>query len=287
MSDDVTGPLPPAGWLVDATTGVVRWWDGTRWTEHIRPDSVPGLQAVPVVADIAPEKAADAAPVVAETVAVAPAGPPTRASLRASRPPAPAVEEAPAEAPPAPEPEPAPVPAREPAPAPEPAPLPAREPEPEPAPAERQPAAEEPPAPATPLSARVPAATRYVPPVDPQAQPLLQRPEPLTSKNGPAKASLILILLLALGVGAVAWLLSGMNPAVLAIVSLVNLLMVVAAFILAIVGLIVAIRRPTKKRESVFALVVSSLFLVYLGFSVFLRVTSTATGVTGQFIPWG
>lgn len=30
--------LPPAGWYADATdAGLVRWWDGARWTERVRP----------------------------------------------------------------------------------------------------------------------------------------------------------------------------------------------------------------------------------------------------------
>jgi hypothetical protein len=27
-------PLPPPGWYPEAGTGAMRWWDGTRWTEH-------------------------------------------------------------------------------------------------------------------------------------------------------------------------------------------------------------------------------------------------------------
>jgi hypothetical protein len=39
----------------------------------------------------------------------------------------------------------------------------------------------------------------------------------------------------------------------------VGLLMTVAAFVLAIVGTVVAVRRPTRKREAVFALVYTSI----------------------------
>lgn len=88
--------------------------------------------------------------------------------------------------------------------------------------------------------------------------------QPLTYKNGPAKASLILILLLVLGVGAIVWFVSGQNPALAILLGFINIAMVLAAFVLAIVGLVIAVRRPTKKRESIFALVVSSLMLIFL-----------------------
>lgn len=30
--------LPPAGWVLDQhRPGLLRWWDGTQWTEHVRP----------------------------------------------------------------------------------------------------------------------------------------------------------------------------------------------------------------------------------------------------------
>jgi type II secretory pathway pseudopilin PulG len=31
---------PPAGWFPSPTRdGVTQWWDGTRWTEHVKPSS--------------------------------------------------------------------------------------------------------------------------------------------------------------------------------------------------------------------------------------------------------
>jgi hypothetical protein len=30
-------PPPPPGWYPEPGTSVVRWWDGTRWTEHRNP----------------------------------------------------------------------------------------------------------------------------------------------------------------------------------------------------------------------------------------------------------
>jgi hypothetical protein len=46
MTDDggVTRALPPAGWLRDPA-GQTRWWDGTRWTEHVQPAPSGGVGA--------------------------------------------------------------------------------------------------------------------------------------------------------------------------------------------------------------------------------------------------
>ena len=121
-------------------------------------------------------------------------------------------------------------------------------------------------------------------------------PVPLTSKNGPAKASLILILLLVLGISAILWFLTGANPALQLVFGVLNFMMVIAAFILAIIGLVIAFRRPTKKRESIFALVVSSLMLMFIvGFTIVTanqldvptleaEIESWATAQTGEAV---
>lgn len=98
-----------------------------------------------------------------------------------------------------------------------------------------------------------------------------QRAAPAT-ENGPAKASLILIVIqllggialfgigLALGAtGAQLWQFLG----IFAILSVVSFLTWVAAFTLAIVGTVIAVRRPTRKREAVFALVFTSLVMAW------------------------
>lgn len=172
--DDMTAPGPPAGWLLDTTTGQTRWWDGSRWTEHVKPE-----------------------------------GPTTRASLRAA------------------------------------AAAQASAPEPEPVPMTFQPSVEPP---------------RPGPIYNPYAYAAAV---PLTSKNGYAKAALVLVLLLVLGVGIIPVLISGGDPTVVLFVSLANIVMVLAALVLSIVGLVVAVRRPTKKKESIFGLVASIVLILF------------------------
>jgi hypothetical protein len=43
----VQQPLPPPGWYQDPSGPGLRWWDGTRWTEHHQA-AVPLLPAPPV-----------------------------------------------------------------------------------------------------------------------------------------------------------------------------------------------------------------------------------------------
>ncbi|MGX5771330.1 hypothetical protein ACWKWN_11305 [Microbacterium trichothecenolyticum] len=92
----------------------------------------------------------------------------------------------------------------------------------------------------------------------------------LTSKYGPAKASLILILVQQLGGLTVIAIGLAAGPQVLqylwlfSILSLLGFLMTIAAFVLAIVGTVIAVPRPTRKREAVFALVLTSLAVLWL-----------------------
>ena len=58
------------------------------------------------------------------------------------------------------------------------------------------------------------------------------------------------------------WFLMGADPALVGVVNLVNGAILLLAFILAVISVIVAVNRPTKKREPVFALVVSSLLII-------------------------
>jgi hypothetical protein len=66
---------------------------------------------------------------------------------------------------------------------------------------------------------------------------------PVTSHNGPAKSSLVLILISVVG----------------GVLTLLVVALLFAAVGLAVVGLVIAVRRPTRKRESVFALLASVL----------------------------
>lgn len=84
----------------------------------------------------------------------------------------------------------------------------------------------------------------------------------LTSRNGPAKASLILIAVSLVGAGVLLWLPGHVDRGLLAVVSTLTTAAMIMAFLLAIAGLVLAAQRPTKKRESVFALVVSSLLVI-------------------------
>jgi TM2 domain-containing membrane protein YozV len=41
-------PLPAPGWYPDRNAGLMRWWDGAAWTEHVGPANyVPTTAAVP------------------------------------------------------------------------------------------------------------------------------------------------------------------------------------------------------------------------------------------------
>lgn len=218
MTDETTAARPPAGWLLDTTTGQTRWWDGAQWTEHVKPAEARD-QEVPLTR-AALRAAAQEQSVAREGVARAQEHTDSAASRETSGNRV-AVGAA--------------VPSSTTA-------------------STVNPAYVQPSAYAAPASYRG---------SQPQ-QPYSYARQPLTSKNGPAKASLILILLLVLGVGAIVWLLSGQDPALALLLGLVNIVMVLAAFVMAIIGLVIAIRRPTMKRESIFGLLVSSLMLIFL-----------------------
>lgn len=91
-----------------------------------------------------------------------------------------------------------------------------------------------------------------------------------SAKNGPAKAALILIVVQLLGSLAIAGLAFALGPQILQFLWLFGLLsllwlgMIIAAFVLAIVGMVIAVRRPTRKREAVWALVLTSIGIVWL-----------------------
>lgn len=84
---------------------------------------------------------------------------------------------------------------------------------------------------------------------------------PIQSKNGPAQASMVLILISLLGGTATHLWLSRSDPELAGLINLGLMAVLLSAFVLAIVGLVIAGSRPTKKHEPVFALVVSSLLI--------------------------
>ena len=89
-------------------------------------------------------------------------------------------------------------------------------------------------------------------------------PEP-TARNVPARIALVLIPLAALGGASVVLWWERTAPTVAGVVALVSLTLAVAAFFLAIGGLVVAVQRPTKKTTSVVALVLALGLVVWLG----------------------
>lgn len=98
------------------------------------------------------------------------------------------------------------------------------------------------------------------------------------SKNGPATASLVLILFSVLG--ALAWAVSGASPGLRVLIALAGATITVAALVLAVAGLVVAVRRPTGKRESALALVLSGLMAVAV--AVQLAVLASAPAALGR-----
>ena len=244
MTDETVAARPPAGWLLDATTGQTRWWDGAQWTEHVKPIEH-GERKAPLT------RAALRAAAQAQQVSA-----PAERSDRFTVPSDAAVEERTRPRPSTGEAE---------------TPFPQR---------------------AAPVSPAYIQPAGYAPSAAYNASSATPRTfawQPLTSKNGPAKASLVLILLLVLGVGAVVWFLTGQDPALAMLLGLVNIAMVLAAFVLAIVGLVMAVRRPTKKRESIFALVVSSLMLIFLVVRLVLAFSASvldASVLESQIAAW-
>jgi len=110
------------------------------------------------------------------------------------------------------------------------------------------------------------APARYVPAPASRAgyASVMSGPVTPTSRNAAAKTSLVLILLAVLGLGGVVWFVVGRDPLLAYALGLVALLMLVAACILGVVGLVTAVRRPTKKREAIFGIVASSALLIFI-----------------------
>jgi hypothetical protein len=259
MTDRPPPMAPPPGWYADAPTSPrLRWWNGSAWTDHYQGQT----EAVPVVA-----------PPTAEVTAP----PMTRAERRAAADAAQHATTDAATSPPAPSPPPV-VKATEQAP-----PAVADD-----VPAERPAAARLAEAFPDQIMDRTPRMGEYRPPL----APVTYRPPPgahvastratyvaIEQRNGPARVSLVLILISLLGGVAVLWFISGADPALIGIVNLINGAILLIAFILAVIAVVVSVQRPTKKREPVFALVVSSLLIV--GTIVVFTARVVAAGLVG------
>lgn len=85
---------------------------------------------------------------------------------------------------------------------------------------------------------------------------------PVTSRNGPASASLALSFLGVVAGILVSALVTSTNPSLAGLLNLLIIAAFLSALGLAVVGLVLAARRPTRKGKSVFALVVSALLLI-------------------------
>ncbi len=267
MSDAPTSAGPPPGWYADSPHAArVRWWNGAAWTDHYQaatdatailpPVEVPAAVVEPVHEPLPTTRAERRAAATASVAMQVDPPPPAPASTSNANPePAASLN-------------------------PEPAPQHAAAPEPDPVRASAQTppsqtvwlAASAPqPFPDQILGGRAPRMGEYRPP----PRPVSYQPHasnyaaagtstfiPVTSSNGPAAASLVLSLLgLAAGVSVYLWV-SPTRPTLGGLLNLLIIAVFLCAVGLAIVGLVLAAQRPTRKGRSVMALVLSALLLV-------------------------
>ena len=268
MSDAPTSAGPPPGWYADSPHAArVRWWNGVAWTDHyqaatdataiVPPVEVPAAVVEPVPEPLPTTRAARRAAATASVATQDDPPPPAPASTSTPNPEFGAASRDP-----------------------EPAPAQAAAPEPDPVRASAPPSQTAPPAASAPapkpfpdqiLGGRGPRMGEYRQP----PRPVTYQPHassyaaagtstfiPVTSRNGPATASLVLSLL---GLVAGGFVYGWVSPTRPTLGGLLNLL-IIAAFLcavgLAVVGLALAAQRPTRKGRSVLALVVSVLLLV-------------------------
>ncbi len=294
MSDGSQGG-PPPGWYADATRADrLRWWNGAAWTEDYRPVTMDAAAGVAAEVEGGAGSASAAAPLsraqlrARRAADVAPAGAGAGAEVESSVPveveheeqhaaavwpapsslaePAVARDEASIDAP---------AVVREPE-APESSPAPAVAPSPG-APASpeivtngaRAAKAEVFPdqiAPrrAAPVDDRLPTPIVYQP-VSSSYVGEMRPPLPEAAPaNVPARASIVLLVVAALGGLAVVFWLSSSNESVAGLVSLVSVAFAAGAFFLAIGGLIVATQRSASRLLSGIAIVVSIGLVVWL-----------------------
>ena len=94
------------------------------------------------------------------------------------------------------------------------------------------------------------------------------------SKNGSATAAVVIALLAIVAVAALIWLVPARDPFLTLAVGLAAMTLVGAAFALAVIGLVIAVRRPTRKGSAVLALILSTLLIAFFVFR-FLTAVST------------
>lgn len=98
-------------------------------------------------------------------------------------------------------------------------------------------------------------------------------PAPI-SRNAPAKVALVLLALALVGAGVAVWQSAALDPAITSLIGLAQVALGLTAFVLSVVGLVIAIRRPTRKAQAILGVVLSTLFLGFLAF----RIAAATTG---------
>ncbi|MCW3492130.1 hypothetical protein [Microbacterium sp. SSM24] len=107
-----------------------------------------------------------------------------------------------------------------------------------------------------------------------------------SAKNGPATTALVLVLVSVVGAVASVWLAPGLAPATAAVLGFAQVGVLVATFVLSLIGLVIAVRRPTRKREAVFGLVLSGLVLGVLAFRLVTGGAIDTGAFAGEIAAW-
>lgn len=247
MTDSPRFADPPSGWYADSPSATrLRWWNGSAWTDHYRDAAEAVSTPIGDDAPAAPaaltraERRAATGPASAPPVVWAEQTAPGAASRRAAAP------EAPASASPAP-----------------------RERFSDQI-VDRGPRSVD--RPPLPVTYRPPAATATHVHTPTTRSTFIPLPQP----NGPAVGSLVLSLLSIVSAATVFLWLRTIDPVLADVVSLLTLAVVGVAFVLAVVGMVLAWRRPTGKATPSLALVISGLLVGAVAVLFSLRVISIA-----------
>jgi hypothetical protein len=90
--------------------------------------------------------------------------------------------------------------------------------------------------------------------------------------NGYARTATVLIGLVIVGAAAIPLLFGRDNPAMVGLSTLVSLVLIVTGLVFAIIGTVVAVRRPTKKYEAIVAVVIGGVMLLILIGAIIVQV---------------